>query len=161
LAKRGIILLFLVLMLSGCGLFGKKEEPPPPPPPPPEPTRVIIEFEATGDINPNSEGRPSPLYLRIYQLKGYAVFESADFFSLYDRGDEILGRDLVAKEEILLKPNEKRTVFYEVADDTGAIGLLGLFMDYENVRWKAVAGVQANKTTVIRTLVSQAGLTIR
>jgi type VI secretion system protein VasD len=145
-------------MLSGCGFFKKKEKPPPPPP---EPTRVIIEFEATGDINPNPEGRPSPLYLRIYQLKAYAVFEGADFFSLYDRDEEIMARDLVGKEEILLKPNEKRTVFYEVADDTGAIGLLGLFMDYENARWKAVAGVQPNKTTVIRTHVSQAGLTIR
>lgn len=158
--KRGIVLLCIILMLSGCGLFGKKEKPPPPPPPP-EPTRVVLEFEAASDINPNSEGRASPLYLRIYQLKAYTVFENADFFSLYDKDDQILARDLVAKEEILLKPNEKRTVFYEVPDDTGAIGLLGLFMDYENTRWKAVAGVQPNKTTVIRTHISQAGLTIR
>lgn len=158
--RRGFILLCTILMLSGCGLFGKKEKPPPPPPPP-EPTRVIIEFEATGDINPNSEGRASPLYLRIYQLKAYTVFEKADFFSLYDKDDQMLARDLVAKEEILLKPNEKRTVFYEVADDTGAIGLLGLFMDYENTRWKAVAGVQPNKTTVIHIYVSKAGLAVR
>ena len=158
--KKVLLLLCATLMLSGCGLFGKKEKPPPPPPPP-EPTRVIIEFETTGDINPNSEGRASPLYLRIYQLKAYTVFENADFFSLFDKDDQILARELVAKEEILLKPNEKRTVFYEVADDTSAIGLLGLFMDYENDRWKAVAGVQPNKTTVIRTHVSQAGLSIR
>jgi type VI secretion system protein VasD len=86
--KKLLLLLCTILMLSGCGLFGKKEKPPPPPPPP-EPTRVIIEFEVTGDINPNSEGRASPLYLRIYQLKAYSVFEKADFFSLYDKDDQI------------------------------------------------------------------------
>jgi type VI secretion system protein VasD len=121
----------------------------------------VLEFEATGDINPNPEGRASPLFLRIYKLKSYSVFENADFFSLYDKEDEILARDLVTKEEILLKPNEKRTVFFEAADDTGAVGLLGIFMDYENTQWKAVAGVQPNKTTVIRVHVSKAGLTVR
>jgi len=156
--KKLLLLLCTILMLSGCGFFKKKEKPPPPPP---EPTRVIIEFEATGDINPNAEGRSSPLYLRIYQLTSYTVFEKADFFSLYDKDDEILARNLVDKEEILLKPNEKRTVFYEVADDIGAIGFLGIFMDYESTQWRAVAGVQPNKTTVIRIHVSKTGLAVR
>ena len=75
------------------------------PPPAPEPTRVVLEFEATGNINPNSEGRASPLVVRIYRLKSYSVFEDADFFSLYEKADDALGGELIDKEEILLNPN--------------------------------------------------------
>ena len=93
---------------------------------------MVIEFEAAGDINPNGEGRASPLGVRIYQLKSYSVFGKADFFSLYDNDEQVLGGELVKKQEILLKPNEKRTVFFETEDDTQTIGLLGVFIDYEN-----------------------------
>ncbi len=116
-----------------------------------EPTRVVLEFEAAGDINPNGEGRASPLGVRIYQLKSYSVFEKADFFSLYDNDEQVLGGELVKKQEILLKPNEKRTVFFETEDDTQTIGLLGRFHGLrKQPQWKAAAGVQANKTTVIQ-----------
>ena len=154
--KKGLILICVILMIPACGMFKKKK-----PPPPPEPTQVVLEFEAAGDVNPNAEGRASPLYLRIYQLKSYSVFGKADFFSLYDKDDQVLGRELISKQEILLKPNEKRTVFFETDDDTRTIGLLGLFMDYERIKWKAAAGVQANKTTVIHVYVSRTGLTVR
>lgn len=154
--KKGLFLLCAIMMLAACGLFKKDK-----PPPPPEPTRVVLEFEATGDINPNADGRASPLVLRIYQLKSYSVFKNADFFSLYDKEDQVLARELVSREEILLKPNEKRTIFYETAADTQTIGLLGVFMDYQRAQWKAAASVQPNKTSVIHVYVSGAGLTVR
>jgi type VI secretion system protein VasD len=157
--KKRHFLLCAIVMLAACGFF--KKEKPLPPPPPPEPTRVVLEFEAAGDINPNAEGRASPLVLRIYQLKSYPVFKNADFFSLYDKEDQVLARELVSKQEILLKPNEKRTVFFEAAADTQTIGVLGLFMNYERTQWKAAAGVQPNKTSVIHIYIGGAGLTIR
>ena len=79
---KGLILICVILMISACGMFKKKK-----PPPPPEPTRVVLEFEAAGDINPNAEGRASPLVVRIYQLKSYSAFRKADFFSLYDNDE--------------------------------------------------------------------------
>ena len=155
--KKGLLLLCVMMLLTGCGMFKKKKKPPPPP----EPTRVVLEFEASGDINPNGEGRPSPLGIRIYQLKFYSAFGKADFFSLYDNDEQVLGRELLKKQEILLKPNEKRTVFFEAEDDTQTVGLMGTFMDYENVQWKAAAGIQANKTTVINVTINSAGITVR
>jgi type VI secretion system protein VasD len=154
--KKGLLLLCVIMLLSGCGFFKKKK-----PPPPPEPTRVVIEFEAAGDINPNGEGRASPLGVRIYQLKSYSVFGKADFFSLYDNDERVLGGELLKKQEILLKPNEKRTVFFETEDDTQTIGLLGVFIAYETVQWKTAAGVQANKTAVINVSISRAGIAVR
>ena len=155
--KKSLILLCVILMLSGCGLFKKKK----PPPPPPEPTRVVLEFEAAGDINPNLEGRASPLGVRIYQLKSYSVFGKADFFSLYDNDEHVLGGELLKKQEILLKPDEKRTVFFETEADTRTIGLLGVFMAHEGIQWKDATGVKENKTAVIYVYVSRAGIIVR
>lgn len=154
--KKGLLLLCVIMLLSGCGMLKKKK-----PPPPPEPTRVVIEFEAAGDINPNSEGRASPLGVRIYQLKSYSAFGKADFFSLYDNDEGVLGGELIKKQELLLKPNEKRTVFFETEAETQTIGLLGTFMAYEAVQWKTAAGVQANKTAVINVSISRAGIMVR
>ncbi|WP_372682984.1 type VI secretion system lipoprotein TssJ, partial [Desulfosarcina sp.] len=155
--KKGLLLLCVIMLLSGCGMFKKKKKPPPPP----EPTRVVLEFDAAGDINPNGEGRASPLVVRIYQLKFYSAFGKADFFSLYDNEEQALGRELIKKQEIVLEPNEKRTVFFETEDTTQTIGLLGVFMAYEGIQWKAAAGVKENKTAVIYVYISRAGLSVR
>lgn len=145
--KEIFILVCTLLMVSGCGLFQKK------PPQPLEPTRIVLELEAAGDINPNISGRPSPLEVRIYQLRSYSLFEDADFNALFEKDEEVLGRDLVAKKKIYLKPNEKRTVFFETPDDINAVGILAAFRYYDHGRWKTAASVQENKTNVINVFI--------
>jgi type VI secretion system protein VasD len=160
--KKNLCLLLVVFILAACGLFKKEEPPPEPPPvPPPEPTRVMLEFQAGGDINPNAEGRASPLVLRIYQLKSYPEFMRVDFFSLYDKEKEVLAGLVTGKQEIILKPNEKRTVFFEPAADTHAIGVMGIFINSGRARWKTISEIQPNTTTVIPIQVDGAGLTVR
>jgi len=41
-------------------------------------------------------------------LKAIGPFNSADFFSLYDHDAEILGPDMLAREELTLVPGESR-----------------------------------------------------
>ena len=154
--KNGIVLVCILMLVSACGLFKKAK-----PPPQPEPTRVVLEFEAAGDINPNIAGRASPLVVRVYHLKSYSAFEDADFFSLYEKADEVLGKELVDKEEILLKPNEKRTVFFEASDEIRTVGIMAAFRYYEQGQWKAAARVQKNKTNVINIFVSGTTVTIK
>jgi len=156
--KTSLCLVLAAALLTACGLFRKKE---PPPPPPPEPTRVVLEFEASGDINPNIEGRASPLVLRIYQLTSYPVFMRADFFSLYDKEEQVLAGQVTGKQEIIIKPNEKRTVYFETASGTRAVGVMGLFIKNDGIQWKTVSGIQPHKTTVIPIQVNGAGLTVR
>lgn len=142
--KHCSILIVVLMMISACGLFGKDE-----PPPVPEPTRIVLEFESAGDINPNIAGRPSPLVVRIYQLTSYSEFEDADFNSLFENDSEVLGSDLVDKQEIYLKPSEKRTVFFETSDTIRTVGVMAAFRYYHQGQWKAAAAVQKNKTNVI------------
>ena len=122
---------------------------------------MVIEFEATADVNPNGEGRASPVAIRIFRLKSYTAFRKANFFALYDNDKGVLGDDLIGKQEIILTPNEKRTVFFETDDDTLAIGLMGIFMVYESIQWKDAAGVRTHKTTVINVTVGGKGIMIK
>jgi type VI secretion system protein VasD len=143
-------------MVNACGLFSKDK-----PPPPPEPTRVVLEFEAAGKINPNIAGRSSPVVVRIYQLKSYSVFHGTDFIPLFEKDEEVLGRELLHKQELILRPNEKRTVFFETSDKIRTIGIMAAFRNYEQGRWKAAAGIQKNKTNVFNVFISGIDMNIK
>ncbi|MBS1135067.1 MAG: type secretion system-associated lipoprotein [Burkholderiaceae bacterium] len=71
-----------VAVLTGCGSA-------------PKPVVVKLTIEASADANPDTRGRPSPVTVKLFELKSSASFEKADFFSLFDRERETLGPELV------------------------------------------------------------------
>jgi type VI secretion system protein VasD len=74
----------------------------------PKPTIIQAELKALPSVNPDANGRPSPIVVKLFELKSLAVFDSADFFSLFDRGRDTLGGDLVAQEEYQISPGSDR-----------------------------------------------------
>lgn len=126
-----------VAMLSACGAS---------PPQPPAPTVIAAAVEAADDLNPDSIGRASPVVLRVYELKTLAAFETADFFSLWDRDNETLGPDLVAREEIQLRPGERRTFERTLQPDTAHVAVIAAFRDLERARWRGAMAVVPNLT---------------
>lgn len=152
--RSGLLLLGILVMVSACGLFSKDK-----PPPPAEPTRVVIEFEAAGNLNPNIAGRSSPVEVRIYRLRSYSVFKGADFMPLFEKDQKVLGKELVHKQVFYLKPDEKRTIFFETADDVRTLGIIAAFRDYERGRWKVATGLQKNRTNVVDVFLS--GITMK
>jgi type VI secretion system protein VasD len=151
--KQFFILLALVqAMLVACG--GQT------PPPPPKPTNVILEIEASPDVNPNPGGRPSPLALRIYELKSLSGFNSADFVSLYRKDEGVLGAELVRKHELIVQPNERKTLRIEVSSDTRAIGAFAVFRNYEQAQWRGTAGIRPHETTVVQVKAGANNLTL-
>jgi type VI secretion system protein VasD len=146
---RRLCLIMIVVLLTACG--GKN-------PPPPKPTHIILEIEAAGDLNPNLEGRPSPLAIRFYELKSLSGFKKADFMALYEKDQGVLGGDLVQKQEVILQPNEKKTLHFEPSDDTRVIGAFAVFRKYEQARWKASVNVRPHETTVVHVSVGNTSL---
>jgi type VI secretion system protein VasD len=106
----------------------------------PKPTvdKVVVTVVASGDINPDSAGRPSPLVLRIYQLKSEAKFGDADFFDLFDKDDQVLAADLISREEVTLDPGETRELRLEVSDEAKAVAVLAAYRDLRNSQWRVV-----------------------
>ncbi|HMK85282.1 MAG TPA: type VI secretion system lipoprotein TssJ [Steroidobacteraceae bacterium] len=111
-----------------------------PPPKPPQPVSVKLTIAAGADVNPDSQNRPSPVVIRVYQLKDDAAFKAADFFALYDKEQATLGATLVSRQELELAPAEQRTADYSVSPDTRFIGVAAAYRDIRNAEWRAETG---------------------
>jgi len=129
--KRVIVQIMCVLCLFVLGACSSK---------PPQPTELAVSFEASAHINPDSRGRASPVVVRFYQLKNLTAFNAADFFSLYERDQDVLGADLVGKEEFQFTPGEKKQLTRTVPPEMCCFAVLAAFRDLEHSQWRAVAG---------------------
>ncbi|QSN64221.1 MULTISPECIES: type VI secretion system lipoprotein TssJ [unclassified Caballeronia] len=131
-----------------------------PPPAPPPPTIVHIDVNAIDKVNPDHSGRPSPVLVRVYELKATSSFDSADFFTLYGKDQATLGADLNAKNEFLLKPGEKQSVEQLAQPGTKFIAVVAAYRDIERARWRATAPVPPNQTTIMSVRIDTADVSI-
>jgi type VI secretion system protein VasD len=152
-ARFGAVLTLLVLALA-LGSCAK------PPPPPPKPTILQINLAVAPNVNPDARGRPSPIVARMFELKSLAIFQSTDFFSLFDRDKESLGNDLVAKEEFVLQPGESRMFKRELQPDTRFVAVVAAYRDIERSRWRASMPVPLNETTRVTISVQERDISI-
>jgi type VI secretion system protein VasD len=93
---------------------------------------------ATAEVNPDVDSRPSPIVVRVLQLRGDAEFLGADFFALYGNEKGTLGESLVQRDEYVLRPGEQRDVRLWVAADTRFVGVIAGFRDINTARWRAL-----------------------
>ncbi len=145
-------------LVAGCGMFGSKPPPPvvvppPPPPPPPPPTQVrpqpvplLGTISAAADLNPSATQRPSPLVLRIYELRSDTAFSKADFIALYQAEQATLGADLVLKDEFVLTPGESRAYQRTLSIETRYLAVFGAYRNVERAVWRAIAAVPPGRT---------------
>lgn len=112
------------------------------PPKPPVTTPVSLTLTGGSDVNPDASGRASPLAVRVYALKTAAPFESADFFSLFEKDQATLGAELVHREEALLRPGESRVLKFTLSADAKSLAFLAAYRDLERARWREVRAVQ-------------------
>lgn len=143
-------------LVAGCGMFGSKPPPPvalPPPPPPPPPTQVRPQpvplsgtVSAAADLNPSATQRPSPLVLRIYELRSDTAFSKADFIALYQAEQATLGADLVLKDEFVLTPGESRAYQRTLSIETRYLAVFGAYRNVERAVWRAITAVPPGKT---------------
>lgn len=121
------------LVLSACGSFGSK------------PSRVEGSIAAAAGLNPSVNDRPSPLLLRVYELRNATAFNQADFMGLYQSDQATLSADLVVREEIMLQPGESRPFNRQLSPETRFIGVVAIYRNLERATWRALVPVEPNK----------------
>jgi type VI secretion system protein VasD len=123
------------------------------------PRTVALRFlvEADVAINPNETGEPSPIVLRIYELKSITAFNQAQFFELLDNDTQKLGADLVAKREFELKPGDRQEYTRQTSLETRHIGVIGGFRVLESARWRVSTELNPDQgTNIVVTVTAQA-----
>lgn len=135
-----LLLLCATCLLGACGAS------------PPKPAIIAAVVDTAADLNPDRRGRASPVTVRLFELKTVAAFNSADFFSLWDRESQSLGGELLEREEFQLRPGERRAFERTLQPDTRHIAVIAAFRDLERAQWRASLAVvpHAKQTIVIR-----------
>lgn len=142
---RLVLLACIVAFTGGCGSS------------PPLLRGAIIADPAT---NPDRVGRPSPVVVRVYELKSLGAFNRADFFSLFEKDQETLGSELVAREEYELRPAETRKYERQLQPDTKFIGVVAAFRDLENSRWRQAAPVPPQRSLTLTIGIGSGAVTV-
>jgi type VI secretion system protein VasD len=122
------------MLLSGCGLFGalkpgERESLPVP---------LEISLGAAESVNPNIEGRPSPIVVRLFELSNDTRFMGADYFELMGQDGAPLGDELLVSEEFILLPGEVRMVRKHAAPNSKFLGVVAGYRDLTRSVWRAI-----------------------
>jgi type VI secretion system protein VasD len=137
--RRGVLCIAfgggVMALLGGCAGAPK----------PPITTILSASIQAADDVNPSVSKRPSPLLVRVYELKGATAFNNADFVALFQRDQAELGADMVGREEIMLNPGETRRITKTLAPETRFIGVFAAYRDLERAHWRAIVAIELGK----------------
>lgn len=105
-------------------------------------TDLKLSFDVASDINPDDKKTPAPLFIRLYELKSAKMFERASFLELFERDKEVLGGDMLAKQQLRhIKPGENVELSFVLDQNTQAVGLFAEFLQYDNSNYKVIIPV--------------------
>lgn len=110
--------------------------------------KAPMTISVSEDANPDSNGRPSPVVVRVYQLKTDAAFTASEFFPLFDDEQKVLGPELISRDEFVLAPAERRTIDVALSGETRYVGAIAAFRDIRNSEWRVLVPAPRNGLTV-------------
>jgi type VI secretion system protein VasD len=100
-------------------------------------------------MNPNAQGRASPVVVRIFDLKAVKAFEAADYPALFERPGEALKDDLVAQEEFVLRPGEIRHRDRILGPQVQALGVAAAFREMATANWHLTVPVTPGRRNLL------------
>lgn len=121
-------------------------------------TKLDLKLTASEDLNPDLRGRPSPIVVRLLELKNPSSFNNADFFSLYQRPKESLMPDLVSFEEMEVRPGEERELKLSVQPGSRYVGVVAAYRDLPEASWRYVVSLQEGEINQAGVMLGERGL---
>jgi type VI secretion system protein VasD len=128
----------VLFMLSVLGFLGGCAKP-----------RIDLAVASQLNSNPDHTGRPSPVIVKVYELRSDLAFSQSDFRPLFETPVQVLGADLLAADELVLVPGEARRITYEPVEGTRFLGLLAGFRQMERAKWKVVSSIDFERVNTV------------
>jgi type VI secretion system protein VasD len=142
-----IMLALCVVLLSACGGVPKREN-------------IGLQISATSDVNPDLQGRPSPIILHVFELNSEEQFNRLDYMSLTQSSGAPLGPDLLGKTRLVLSPGDTQPLPLELNPQTTFIGLVAGYRDIDNAAWRISVPILQGKTKGITVTLEQQSITM-
>lgn|GEM_PF-986084 len=95
-------------------------------------TSVELAVDTRDNVNPDNDGRASPVVVRVFMLADDRQFSREDFLNLYENAESRLGKDLI--DTVVLKefaPGEQRIEALPLKPEVRYVGLLAEFVRYQ------------------------------
>jgi len=131
---KAVGFMLAALLLAGCANPRKAA---------PAPFTVVI--VADSGLNPDRNGQPMPVQVKLLRLRSATAFNGGDFFTLYEKEDQILGEELASKETLMVQPGETRTITGKSSGEERMLGVVVAYRDMDNSVWRGLAPLPAPK----------------
>ena len=113
-----------------CGLLGGCAKP-----------AIDLALASQANVNPDHTGRPSPVIVKVFEMRSDLAFNQSDFRLLFESPVKALGADLLAMDEMVLVPGEARRIEYAPVFGTMYLGVIAGFRQMDRAVWRLVAPI--------------------
>lgn len=145
---RTSMVTLLAMLLAGCSALSPFSSL----------TKLDLTLAAGDRLNPDLHGRPSPVVVRLIELRHPVAFENSDFYSLYERAEQVLPKDWVSAEELELRPGERRMLKLNVEPNSRYVGVLAAYRDLPHVQWRWVLPITPQRRTQAELVLDETGI---
>ena len=108
-------------------------------PPCENPPPIYLKLEGAPRLNPDERGQPLVTQVLVFQTRGVARAEAADFNDLRTRPQEALGDELVNVQDTTVEPGGTTIVGYRRDPKASAVVVMGVFREPTSTTWRSVA----------------------
>ncbi|WDY60272.1 type VI secretion system lipoprotein TssJ [Pseudomonas sp. PSKL.D1] len=129
----------LLVALAGCGVtdrIGKRMEDSWAADMVADSEKVILTSDGGNQLNPDADGKPLSVVMRVYQLTDLERFAATDADTLWDAPEKALGNTLVEARELTLLPGIGQIDQWPLAKSARYVGVAAFFRNEQDARWK-------------------------
>lgn len=122
-------------------------------------TDLTMHITVANDANPDDNGRASPVYLQVLELRDTANFRNASYIDLYrDARGELGGAYLGTTEIGPLYPGSGRVEELRLNTAAGAVGVIGEFNRYNDMATQVIFEFEPGKDAEVKIRIDGKGI---
>ena len=118
-----------------------------------------VTLVSSDHVNPDKNGKPLSVVVRVYQLSNKDRFEKADFLSLVKADQRLLDKDLLSRREVTLLPDSKEVIKEDRKDGAQYIGVMAMFREGDQV-WRKVVTLKDLWIKSVKVRLDQRAITV-
>lgn len=136
---------FFLLMAVGLGACSST----------PDPTYIDLTITANADLNPDLAARPSPLVLKLVEMKAHTAFSNADYFKLSNNIKTALGPDYISDENMPVRPGEIKKLKLKLHEHGKYIGVIAGYREIDKAKWRYILKPEQEEVSEINLLLTR------
>lgn len=115
----------LIVLVALCCLMGCT----------PSTNVAVMQIESANYLNPDINGRASPVVVTFYQLTAPFRFRQASYNAITDNSARVLGRDLLDKQSLEIRPGSQKILHLQLDSQVRYLGIVAAYRNMNQANW--------------------------